>query len=67
MPIKIDHTLCTQCKVCFEVCPLDVFGFDDKNRSIIVSYPEECYYCGACVFDCPIDGAIHLELPLACL
>jgi adenylylsulfate reductase subunit B len=29
----------------------------------LVSYPEECWHCGACMMDCPVD-AIRLELPL---
>jgi len=66
MGIKVDHELCNKCKSCYEVCPLDVFGFDDNNDVITVEYPEECWYCGACVFDCP-TGAIDIELPLACL
>lgn len=67
MGIEIDYTLCTGCKTCYEICPLDIFGFDDKTLSVTVNYPEECWYCGACIFDCPIKGAINIALPLACL
>jgi NAD-dependent dihydropyrimidine dehydrogenase PreA subunit len=65
--IKIDYALCEGCKMCYEVCPTDVFGLDDANRLPTVDYPEECWYCGACILDCPAEGALHLELPMPCL
>ena len=65
--IRIVNTLCTGCKTCYEVCPMDVFGFDDRNGFPTVEHPDECWYCGACIFDCPVKGAIHLELPMPCL
>ena len=67
MGIKINYAFCIGCKICYQICPMDIFGCDDKTHFITVDYPEECWYCGACVFDCPIKGAISIELPLACL
>ena len=65
--IKIDYSLCTGCGTCYEVCPTDIFSFDDEAKLVTVEYPEECWYCGACIYDCPVKGAIRMELPLACL
>lgn len=65
--IKIDYSRCTGCGMCYEVCPTDIFGFDDESKLVTVEYPEECWYCGACIYDCPVEGAIRMELPLACL
>ncbi|MGF7057657.1 ferredoxin [Brassicibacter mesophilus] len=27
-------------------------------------YPGECWYCGCCVIECPVEGAITLRHPL---
>jgi len=29
-----------------------------------VTYPNECWYEGSCVHDCPVPGAIKLRIPL---
>jgi adenylylsulfate reductase, subunit B len=65
--IKINHSLCKGCGRCYEVCPADIFGFDTESRLLTVDYPEECWYCGACIFECPVKGALQMDLPLACL
>jgi adenylylsulfate reductase subunit B len=60
----IDHSLCNACGICHAVCPQDVFAFDPKGKGPPrVAYPAECWYCGACVIDCP-RRAIALRLPL---
>jgi NADPH-dependent glutamate synthase beta subunit-like oxidoreductase len=30
----------------------------------IVLYPDECWFCGTCVEECPVAGAIKMEQPL---
>ena len=30
----------------------------------LVLYPDECWFCGTCVEDCPVPGAIKLQHPL---
>ena len=30
----------------------------------IVLYPDECWFCGTCVEECPVPGAIRMEHPL---
>jgi NADH-quinone oxidoreductase subunit F len=30
----------------------------------IVLYPDECWFCGTCVEECPVKGAIRMEHPL---
>ncbi len=65
--IIIDYSRCNGCGKCYEICPTDIFSYDSKTKLLTVEYPEECWYCGACLFDCPCEGAIHMELPLACL
>jgi NADPH-dependent glutamate synthase beta subunit-like oxidoreductase len=30
----------------------------------LVLYPDECWFCGTCVEECPVKGAIRMEHPL---
>ena len=36
----------------------------DQLLAPIALYPDECWFCGTCVEDCPVPGAIQLEHPL---
>ena len=65
--VEIDEEICSGCKKCIEVCPMDVFAPNpEKDGSPIVLYPDECQFCGECVEDCPLadKGAIQLNIPL---
>jgi len=62
MPVTVDRDRCNGCKTCYDICPLDVFTWDDEHGVPEVTYPEECWYCGSCYFDCPKD-AIDISLP----
>ena len=64
MPPIIDEDKCNGCGTCVDICLQDVF-FGSKEKEVpVVSYPEECWHCNACVLDCPIEGAIRLRIPL---
>jgi NAD-dependent dihydropyrimidine dehydrogenase PreA subunit len=65
--IIIDNVLCIGCKKCYEVCPSDVFEFDEETKRPLFVFSEECWYCGICILECPVEGALRMELPLACL
>ena len=62
MPPMIDPEICQHCGTCYDICPQDVFRFQEEAAPD-VDYPDECWHCGACVMDCPVE-AIHLRLPL---
>ena len=63
--LKINPELCTGCKMCVEVCRVDVLLPSlEKGKPPIVVYPDECWFCGCCVEHCPVSGAITLEQPL---
>jgi adenylylsulfate reductase subunit B len=62
MPPVIDDSLCELCGICFDVCPQDILSFEGDEVPT-VSYPDECWHCGACVLDCPVE-AVRLRLPL---
>lgn len=62
MLIKIDYGRCIGCKKCYDVCPMDVFTWDDEMNLPRVAYEEECWICGVCWQDCP-KRAIDLVYP----
>ena len=48
--ISIDSNVCTGCRRCAEVCPVDaIFGSDGQPQSID---RERCVMCGQCVLAC---------------
>jgi MinD superfamily P-loop ATPase containing an inserted ferredoxin domain len=64
-PISYDSELCIGCNKCADACQVDVLVYsENKGEHPIVMYPGECYYCGACVMECPVKGAIKLRHPL---
>lgn len=63
MPPVIDKTKCVGCTTCTQICPLDVYGPVIPNQKPEVLYPNECWHCRACEFDCPA-GAISMYYPL---
>lgn len=67
MPPVIDKSKCKKCGVCVDVCPMDVFCGSEPKAIPVVSYPEECWHCSACVMDCPVEGAITIRMPLPML
>jgi len=67
MPPVINKDRCTGCGVCAAICPQDVFYGSEKKKTPVITYPEECWHCNACVLDCPEEGAISLRIPLPML
>jgi adenylylsulfate reductase subunit B len=63
MPPIINEKKCTACGVCAEICPQDVFWGTERKKTPVISYPEECWHCNACVLDCP-EQAVTLRIPL---
>ncbi len=64
-PIRYEESLCIGCNRCASVCQCDIlYPNPEKGKPPVVMYPGECYYCGACVMVCPVEGAIKLEHPL---
>jgi len=65
IPITFNKDKCISCNRCVNICQVDVLlPNPEKGKPPIVQYPGECWYCGCCVIECPIDGAIELRHPL---
>ena len=65
MPLHFDADKCIGCNRCVEACQIDVLlPASASGRTPVVTWPGECWYCGACVMECPVKGAISLRHPL---
>lgn len=64
-PIIMNQEKCTGCNRCVEICQVDIFIPNiEKGAPPVVLYPGECWYCGCCVVECPVEGAITFRHPL---
>lgn len=64
--IYINEDICDGCGMCVEVCMSDVFARNPKKgKPPLVRYPDECWFCGCCITDCPHgkEGAIKIMTP----
>ena len=57
----VNTELCTNCGKCYDMCPMDVFGFGGGKLS--VDYAAECQLCCYCETVCP-EVAIDVHFPL---
>jgi len=66
-PIEFDENICDGCNICVEHCQAGVLLPNPvKGKPPIVMYPDECWYSGCCVRECPKGrtGAIKMNWPL---
>ena len=49
------------CRVCVDVCPLDILAIDDQRQKAYMKY-DECWYCMPCEVDCPTH-AVKVNIP----
>ena len=64
VPVIIDDEKCIAekgCRVCIDVCPLDVLAINPASGKAHMKY-DECWYCMPCEVDCP-TGAVKVEIP----
>lgn len=49
----INKEACTQCRLCYEVCPCHIYGINEKNEVYIIPERESiCLACGQCMAIC---------------
>ncbi len=49
--VKIDKKKCTNCRLCIDICPMNVFGLE--NGEVVVKKARKCIVCRACEIQCP--------------
>jgi NAD-dependent dihydropyrimidine dehydrogenase PreA subunit len=64
MIINIDTEKCIGCKHCYEVCPLDIYTWNEELKRPIIAYEEECQMCFVCQEECQVD-ALRIKIPIA--
>ena len=50
--IILERDKCIGCKVCIEVCPRNLYTFNEKNEKVDLRHSEKCINCNACVKRC---------------
>ncbi|MEJ2251056.1 MAG: 4Fe-4S dicluster domain-containing protein, partial [Candidatus Lokiarchaeota archaeon] len=50
--IKLEYEKCIGCKVCIDVCPRNIYIFNDTDNKVKLNHPENCINCNACVKRC---------------
>jgi len=59
-PVKIDSSLCNECKLCGKVCPIQVSPYKYKDKGMEKVMDGDCLKCGLCTSACP-KKALKLE------
>ena len=60
---RVDYEHCTGCTRCYEMCPMDIFGWDKDKKQPTCDYPEECTLFCVCEIVCP-EIAVDVRFPL---
>lgn len=64
-PVIFDVGICDGCNTCVDTCQMDVFiPNPEEGKPPVILHPDECWYGGCCVVECPRLGAIKLNHPL---
>jgi NAD-dependent dihydropyrimidine dehydrogenase PreA subunit len=63
--IAIDEKACVSCTLCDEICPTDVFVWDEDAEVPKVDRPGECFGCLSCSEICPPHCITHEGVELA--
>jgi len=50
--IYIEREDCIGCMNCIEVCPRNVYIFNEHDKKVDLKFPEKCINCNACVNRC---------------
>ena len=61
--LSYDETKCLGCGKCLDVCPQNVFDFN--NGKAIIIDKDACIECGACMMNCP-GTALQVKAGTGC-
>ena len=62
--VRIDLNKCIGCENCVNICPLDVFYFNQEAHKSIIAYPENCQSCGQCFLKLQGPVPRHQQRPV---
>jgi len=51
--VQIEEAGCRGCTLCVDVCPVQVFDFQDAEQMARASHAERCIGCLSCAYVCP--------------
>jgi NAD-dependent dihydropyrimidine dehydrogenase PreA subunit len=63
--IAVDEKACVSCALCEEICPTDVFVWDEANGVPKVDKADECFGCLSCSEICPPHCITHEGVELS--
>ncbi len=52
-PLKINPSPCTECKLCYKICPIQIAPYTFKNKGMELVKDNDCLKCKLCVSACP--------------
>ena len=47
--------------MCVDICPTDVFRFDEAKKLAVVETIEDCIACMSCAYICPSKAFTHTD------
>lgn len=57
--LSIHDAACRGCRFCVDICPTEVFGFDDAAHRATVDRQVDCVGCLSCAYLCPSKAISH--------
>jgi NAD-dependent dihydropyrimidine dehydrogenase PreA subunit len=51
--VKIEEKGCRGCTLCVDICPVEVFDYDQGKELATVARNDDCIGCLSCVYACP--------------
>lgn len=61
MILTIKEDACRGCQFCIDICPTDVFTFDEAAFVARVREVDDCIACLSCAYICPSVAIDHQE------
>ena len=59
---RLDLNKCVGCRNCVNVCPMDVFYFDEEAGKSVMAFPEACQSCAQCYLHCVGNSLVMITL-----
>jgi NAD-dependent dihydropyrimidine dehydrogenase PreA subunit len=64
LTIEIRDQACRGCRMCVEVCPTQVFDYDESTKQPTVREAADCIACLSCAYLCPSGALHHTDYPV---